>query len=130
MKVGSDIRDDTELIGVIKWTTTGAGAPAVPHQLPTVEDLAPAAVVIATGLGAARQIRGSADQGVVEATAQRRMGLAPEHIKDLFGWVCVRLAAGAVQPSHQRCIRCVFRHGTLRSAIRGPNWQSDVFSLP
>jgi hypothetical protein len=97
-----------------------------------MEQLAPAAVHLAAGLGAAREI-GVRDEGqVVRAVAGRRVRIAPPHVEDLADRIGVGLAARAVRARDHRTISEVIHHRSitlnvvvadkmmLAVALRGP----------
>ena len=66
------------------------------HGAMPVEDLAPAAVVLAARLDAAEQVSGGADEAVVGSLVVQRVRIAPAHIQDLRRRIGVGLAARTV----------------------------------
>jgi hypothetical protein len=63
---------------------------------PTVQYVAPAPVVVAAGLSAPREVRGSAHHVVVGAISCRRVGFAPAHVENVQARVGIGLTTGAI----------------------------------
>src|SRR5262249_30849827 len=110
----------------------GGAAPAIPTNSqgrtraragsigPTVQDVAPASVVVAARLGASRKVRGRGHHFVFGAVARRKVGFAPTHVENLKAGVGVGLAAGTVRAGNTRCVRKVIRHRSTTHATAPP----------
>ena len=75
-----------------------------------MKDVAPAPVVVAAGLGASREVRGSGHHFVIGAISRRRVGFAPAHVENLLAGVGVGLTTGTVGAGDTRGVRKVIRH--------------------
>ena len=78
-----------------------------------MEDVAPAPVVVAAGLGASRQIRGGGHHFVIGAITRRRVGFAPAHVEDFLARVGVRLTTGTVGAGDTWSVREAVRHRSM-----------------
>src|SRR5207302_9934854 len=105
---------------------TGAGARP---SASSVENLAPAPVVVPARLRASRQVGRGAHHGVVEAVAHRRVGFAPAHVEDLAAWVRFGLTARTVRAGNRGGVRDEIRHRSVASARIAISLQSSV-ALP
>lgn len=80
---------------------------------PAVDELAPAAVVGAAGLGGPRKDGVGAHRPVVGAARRRGVRQAPARVEDLAARVGVGLAAGAVRAGNRGRLGDVLRHGLM-----------------
>jgi hypothetical protein len=63
-----------------------------------MDQLAPAAIVLAARLGAPEPSGDASGQRVVETAARRSMSVTPDHLENLAQHIRVGLAPGAVRP--------------------------------
>ena len=89
------------------------GPTGTPPLAATVEYVAPAPVVVASRLGAPREVRGRGHQFVVGAVTRRRVGFAPPHVENFLARVGIRLTAGTVRAGDTRSFREVVRHRSM-----------------
>jgi len=75
-----------------------------------VQEVAPAPVVVAARLGAAREVRGGGYYLVVGAIAGRRVGFAPAYVENLLAGVGIGLTTGTVGAGNTGGVRKVIRH--------------------
>jgi len=86
----------------------------------TVQDVAPASVVVAARLGASRKVRGRGHNFVFGAVARWKVGFAPAHVENLKARVGVGLTTGTVRARDTRCVRKVIRHRSKTHGITPP----------
>src|SRR5439155_7820816 len=104
--------------------TVEAPSDSLPSHSP-VEELAPAAVALASGLVPSGQVSVRGDGGVVEAVPRRHVCVAPADVENLATRVRIRLAAGAVRPGNGRARRRAIRQGSIAGASthhHSPTW--------
>src|SRR6476619_1931306 len=92
-----------------------------------MKQLAPAAVVLATGLAAARDPRRRHHDVVIRTASLRRGRRAPAHVEYLESRIRPRFAPGAVHPRQRRGVREMV-HGLVVLAKPVPTLNIMYFS--
>src|SRR4029453_3194076 len=92
---------------------------------PTVQDFPPAPVVVAAGLSAPREVRGSAHHVVVGAISCRRVGFAPAHVENVQARVGIGLTTGAICARDESGVR-----KASRQSCATPVHPPPPFTLP
>src|SRR5262245_6940851 len=87
----------------------------------TVQDVAPASVVVAARLGASRKVRGRGHHFVFGAVARRAVGFAPAYVENLKARVGVGLTTGTVRARDTRCVRKVICHRSSTHVTTPPD---------
>ena len=108
------------------------------RRLPrAMHQLAPAPIVVASGLGASRQERLCADRGVVGAVPGGGVRRTPAHVEDLATRIGVGLAVGTVGASDSGGVGQEVRHRSIaRNAIAisashfNARWAPDLQGFP
>jgi len=75
-----------------------------------MDQLAPRAVAVATGLGASRERAVAGHEGVVEAAAPGQMDVAPGDVQNLANDIGERLTSGTVRTGDRGLLRREVRH--------------------
>ena len=83
---------------------------AIARLARAVQDFAPAPVVVASRLGASREVRRGGHHLVVGAIADRRVGFAPVHVENLPAGVGIGLTTGTVSAGDTGGVGKVIRH--------------------